>query len=138
MRAAGASLKSQTQLEEVFRNSRDAMEVIVRDVRSGREVPVEIKSVGTSTVINPAGRSLGLLTETAFYGGEPALKVTGMDPNSPARRSIEPGLLILKVDGRAVGKPNELKAAVQRSRGQIEIEVVDPQDRRIRTIRVRL
>ena len=34
MRAAGAALESQAQLEDAFRNSRGALEVIVRDVRS--------------------------------------------------------------------------------------------------------
>ena len=138
MKAAGTSLEGQAQLEKAYRESRGALEVTVRDIRSGRDVRIDIPSGGTPAR-NRNARSLGVVTETAFYGGEAALKVTQVDPKSPAQQSgIAPGLLILKVDGRAVGKPDELKDAVQRSRGQIELEIVDPQDRRERTVRVRL
>lgn len=140
MTAAGTALESQAQLENAFRSSRGALVVTVRDVRTGRELPVEIESGGISAGRDiPGGRSLGVVTETAFYGGEAALKVTQVEANSPAQQAaIAPGLLILKVNGRSVGKPEELSDAVRRVRGQIELLVVDPQDRRERTVRVRL
>jgi membrane-associated protease RseP (regulator of RpoE activity) len=138
MTAAGASLESQAQLEELFRNARGTMEVIVRDIRSGRDVKVQIEAGGRPEVI-PSAQTLGVVTETAFYGGNAALKVTRIVPDSPALlQGIVPGLLILKAGGKAVGKPEELTDVVERTRGQLELVVVDPKDRRERKIQISL
>ena len=83
--------------------------------------------------------SLGIETELAFYNGEAALKVTRVDPDSPAQRSgIAPGLLILKADGERLASPQALREAERESRGSLQLEVVDPRERRERRVRVEL
>ncbi|KAA5543157.1 PDZ domain-containing protein [Roseiconus nitratireducens] len=133
-------LRSEAELAEAFRNRRGSFSLTVRDVRSGRDVLVPIDAEAPANS-NPDGRMqpLGATTELAFYSGNAAVKVTAVAPGSPAQRSgLTPGLLILTANGRPIESPKALAEAEQESRGQLTLEVVDPKDRRQRTLRVSL
>jgi hypothetical protein len=136
----GSGLSSQQQLEEAFRISVGKLTVTVRDIRTDREVLVEVDARG-GAVLRPNGiaKPLGIETEVAFYDGEAVLKVTLVDPDSPAQRSgIVPGLLILKAGGKPLASPKALREAERQSRGSLQLEVVDPRERRERRVRVDL
>ena len=130
-------LQSQQQLDDAYLNSREKFSLTVRDVRSGRDVLVNVAADASST---PQGtKSLGVTTELAFFGGQPAVKVTAVDAGSPAQRAgISVGLLILKANGTPVTSPQLLTDAEQKSRGQLQLQVVDPKDRRERAVQVSL
>jgi hypothetical protein len=49
-----------------------------------------------------------------------------------------PGLLILKADGDSLADPDALRDAERKSRGSLQLEVVDPRERRVRRVRVEL
>ena len=89
---------------------------------------------------NPRGpKSLGVKTELAFYGGEPAVKVTAVTPGSPAQLAgITVGLLILEANGTPVTSPEVLTGAEQGSRGRLQLQVFDPKDRRERSVQISL
>ncbi|TWU33830.1 PDZ domain-containing protein [Novipirellula artificiosorum] len=138
-------LSSEQQLQDAVRNSGGTLLLTVHDVRSGRDVDVEVESVGVS--LDPNLRSgmadklqpLGVTTELAFYGGEAVVKVTDVKLGSPAQLAgIAVGLLIVKANGKPVSSPEVLRDAEVASRGSLELEIVDPSDRRQRVVQVRL
>ncbi len=136
--ADGIALESQEQLSIAFRRSRGALPVTVRDVRSGREVVVNVENVAAAGSEKPR-QELGVTSELAFYGGEAAVKVTKVQPNSPAQRAgIVPGLLILKANGKAVSSPAELQNAEKASRRNLELQIVDPKEKRERLVQITL
>jgi hypothetical protein len=139
------ALSSEQQLQDAVRNSRGKLALTVRDVRSGRDVVVDVESVGVS--LDPNLRPgmvaklqpLGVTTALAFYDGEPAVKVTDVKAGSAAQRAgIAAGLLIVKANGKPVTSPEVLRDAEAASRGSLELEIVDPSDRRQRVVQVRL
>ena len=100
----------------------------MRDTRTGRDVPVEVK-IGGPEAASPApipadtpiqtgaGRKLGAVTELVFYDVNPAVKVTEVEPNSPAARAgIEPGDIIIEANGTPVLHPKTLDEVVRKSR----------------------
>ncbi len=130
-------LQSQSQLEQSYRDARGQFALTVRDVRSGRDVLVNVEAAPEMS--KPANEPLGITSELAFYSGEPALKVTAVTPNSPAQRAgIKEGILILKANGAAVSKPEALESTAKSSQGRLELQIVDPKDRREQTVRVSL
>jgi S1-C subfamily serine protease len=113
--------------------------VLVRDVRGGDDVPVEVKirpsgSLGQSREQprneSPApgtADSLGLATELAFYQGEAAVRITGVERGSlAARAGLQMGWLILAADDKPVMHPDELKAAEKSGSRQLRLRVADP------------
>jgi S1-C subfamily serine protease len=114
--------------------------ILVRDVRGGEDVPVEVKTrpIGAgeqprerpqseSPASTGAGDALGIATELAFYKGEAAVRITGVDRGSPAARAgLQAGLLILAVDGKPVMHPDELKAAEKSNANRLRLRVADP------------
>ena len=135
-------LESQQQLEEIYQRSPRGIALTVRDVRSGREVDVNVEPAG-STSSAPADRGrmqpLGAKTKLAFYDGNPALEISEVEANSPASRAgLQSGLLILEANGKAVGSAEELEAAERDSQGRLNLRVVDPQTKRVQTVRVSL
>ncbi len=135
------ALESQQQLEDIYRRSPRGMALTVRDVRSGREVDVNVaaSSATTSTGAAEQMQPLGTKTKLAFYQGKPALEITDVEANSPAARAgLQSGLLILEANGKAVGSAEDLEAAERASRGRLELRVVNPKEGRDRTVRVSL
>ncbi len=69
----GSRLSSQQQLDEAFRASAGTLAVTVRDIRTNREVQVEVDARGGAPLAPwGTGKTLGVETEIAFYNGEPA------------------------------------------------------------------
>jgi membrane-associated protease RseP (regulator of RpoE activity) len=135
-------LESQQQLEEIYQRSPRGIALTVRDVRSGREVDVNVEPAG-STSSAPADRSrmqpLGAKTKLAFFKGNPALEISDVEANSPAARAgLQSGLLILEANGKSVESAEDLEAAERASRGQLELRVADPKSGRDQTVRIRL
>ncbi|MCO8124465.1 PDZ domain-containing protein [Stieleria sp. TO1_6] len=134
------ALESESQLATAYRDSRGEFSLTVRDVRTGRDVLVQVAAGSPGTA--PSNREmqpLGATTELAFYDGQAVVKVTEVTPNSPAARSgLKAGLLILKANGTLIESPKDLTAAEQASRGRMELVVVDPKEKRERTVRVSL
>ena len=134
-------LESEEQLENVFRRSSRGITLTVRDVRSGRDVEVDVNAAAADVPIARKGgmRSLGVATKLAFFGGEPALEITNVDPGSPAQQAgITSGLLITQANGKKVSSPEELQTAERESRGRLELQLIDPKERREQTVRVEL
>lgn len=113
--------------------------LLIRDVRGGDDVPVEVKIRPTNTAEQsqekpqnepPASGSadaLGLTTELAFYQGEAAVRITGVERGSPAARAgLQVGWLILAVDGKPTLHPNDLKEIERSSAGRFRLRVGDP------------
>ena len=138
-------LKSEAQLADAYRKSGGKFALTVRNVRSGRDVLVDVETNAIRVDDAPnLGRNrktepLGVTAELAFYGGEAAVKVTKVKPGSPAARAgITAGILILKANGKSVANPKELDEAERVSRGKLELNVVDPSNRKERVVKVAL
>jgi S1-C subfamily serine protease len=124
--------------------------LVVRDVRTGNEVPVEVTALGGRSTIDNEGPSptrpntetgtadqLGLVTELAFYNEEAAVKVIEVRPGSPASRAgLRPGWIILKANDTPVLHPNDLAKAEENSGGRLTLRVVDPSNDRQSTINI--
>jgi hypothetical protein len=139
VQANDVALTDARRFDNVIRESQGKLTVVVRDVRTGREVPV---SVPMNLAMKPSisgGRELGLTTELAFFQGEPALKVTAVEAHSPAEQAgIRVGLLILQADGAALQKPEALTEAGRNATGPIVLKTYDPSARREGSVTVDL
>ncbi len=146
VKANGVALKSPEQLSAEFRNGNGTLTLTVRDVRTGRDVPVVIESAPSASRPSavtrervPGSKRLGVTTELAFYDGEAVVKVTEVEKDSPADRAgIRAGLLILKANGNRILHPDKLVEAERGARGNLRLQVVDPQDRQERVVEVDL
>jgi len=134
--ANGAPLTGPEQLGNALRKSGPILTLTVRDSRTSKNVAVDVAVGGpatpstTTAVVPPTGESsgsLGAVTELAFYDVDPAVKVTEVDPGSPAARAgLVPGVLILEADGKPILHPNDLTAALRSSTGTLRLTIVDP------------
>jgi S1-C subfamily serine protease len=151
--ANGVAITSPEQLATALRKSGSTLTLVIRDVRSGRDTSVRVDFGGPqpeSPVPAPAanppvseggsgGGRLGAVTELAFYDAEAAVKITEVEPNSPAARAgLQPGLIILQANGTPVLHPNELNEAVRKSGASVKLTVVDPRAGRKGTVTVDL
>ena len=136
--ANGVPVTGVEVLSAVVKKSGPSLTVTVRDTRSGRDVPVEVKvggpNAGTTSPIPAdtpiqagAGRRFGAVTELVFYDVNPAVKVTEVEPGgSAARAGIEPGDIIIEGNGTPVLHPKTLDELVRRSPAVLKLQVVDP------------
>jgi S1-C subfamily serine protease len=120
----------------------------VRDVRSGREVPIEAEANSLresprdrdlprdeppAPANAPPADRLGLSIELTFYEAEAAVRVVAVKPGSPASRAgVRPGAIILKANNAAVMHPDDLAKAA--ASGRVTLVVVDPATERQSTI----
>jgi serine protease Do len=136
--ANGVAVTGVEVLSAVLKKSGPSLTLTVRNTRTGRDEPVEVKIGGpesaTPTPV-PAdtsgeigtGRKLGAVTELVFYDVNPAVKVTEVEPNSPAARAgIEPGDIIVEANGTPVLHPKTLEELVRKSPPALKLQVVDP------------
>jgi S1-C subfamily serine protease len=158
--ANGAPITGAEQLSATFRKSGPSLMLTVRDTRTGKEVPVEVQISGRSPNHRPlpfplpspganrpvpsstAGGSrnrLGAVTEFTLYDVEAAVKVTEVEPGSPADRAgIKPGMIIQAANGKTVLHPSELAEVVRQSPAALELSIVDPSSGRKGTVKVNL
>jgi S1-C subfamily serine protease len=148
--ANGVPITSAETLSATLRKSAASITLTVRDTRTGRDVPVEVK-LGGPGAANPApipadaqiptaaGRRLGAVTEMVFYDIDPAVKVTEVEAGSPAAAAgIIPGTVIVAANGKPVLHPKELEELVRNSGPTLSLTVVDPRTRDKSNIDVRL
>jgi len=148
--ANGVPITGVEVLSSVVHKSGPTLTVTVRDTRSGRDVPVEIK-IGSADVASPtpipadtpipsdAGRKLGAVTELVFYDVNPAVKVTEIEPGSPAARAgIEPGDIIVEANGTPTLHPKTLDEVVRKSPSTLKLTVIDPRSNKKTAVQVDL
>jgi S1-C subfamily serine protease len=148
--ANGVPITGAETLSAMLRKSAASITLTVRDTRSGRDVPVEVKLSGQGAA-NPApipadaqvpaaaGRRLGAVTEVIFYDVDPAVKVTEVEAGSPAAAAgIVPGTVIVAANGKAVLHPRELDEAVRNSGPKLTLTLVDVRTRNKSNVEIRL
>jgi serine protease Do len=148
--ANGVSITGAEALGAMLRKSGDSITLTVRDTRTGRDVPVEVK-LSSQAAANPApiptdariptagGRKLGAVTELVFFDIDPAVKVTEVEAGSPAAvAGIAPGTVIVAANGKPVMHPKELEDAVRNSGPKLTLTVADPRTRERALVEVRL
>lgn len=143
--ADGSALTGPEQLASALRKSGPVLTLSVRDSRTGREVPVKVTIPGAKLAEAPEaapnappGR-LGAVTELAFYDSEAAVKVTEVEPGSPAARAgLTTGLIIMQANDKPILHPDDLAAAIRAASGAVRLSVVDPRSRQKSTITVDL
>jgi serine protease Do len=148
--ANGVPITGVEVLSSVVHKSGPTLTVTVRDTRTGRDVPVEIK-IGSTDTENPtpvpadaptqpgAGRKLGAVTELVFYDVNPAVKVTEVEPGSPAARAgIEPGDIIVEANGTPTLHPKTLDEVVRKSASTLKLTVIDPRTNKKTPVEVNL
>jgi serine protease Do len=137
-------------LSAALRKSGPDLRLTVRDTRTGRDTPVEVPLGGPAAVAPPqvptnapvptgGGRRLGVVGEVVFYDTEPAVKVTEVEPGSPAARAgITPGLLIIEANGTPTLHPNTLNEVVGKSGSSLKLTVIDPRGNTRKSLDVNL
>lgn len=138
--ANGAPITGPEQLAGALRKSGPTLTLTVRDSRTGRDTPVEV-AIGGAKPANPlpgdvaggveagTGKSakLGAVTELTFYNVEAAVRITEIEPGSPAERAgLRTGMIILEANGKLMLHPNELIEAVRNSGSTLKLMTVDP------------
>ena len=148
--ANGVPITGVEVLSSVVHKSGPTLTVTVRNVRNGTDVPVPIKIGGADadnatpvpadTPIQPeAGRKLGAVTELVFYDVNPAVKVTEVEPGSPAARAgIEPGDIIVEANGTPTLHPKTLDEVVRKSSATLKLTVIDPRNNKKTPVEVNL
>ena len=141
--ANGVKVGNQEQLVEQLNKSDGRLMLTVRDVRTGKDTPVEVKWTpamrGNTPGRNLANRNLGVKTEVAFFNGNAALKVVDVADGSPAQRAgIVAGEIILAGNDNPLPKPADLINAERLSNGILNLRVVEPKTRAERDVRVDL
>jgi S1-C subfamily serine protease len=139
--ANGAPVTAIEQFGAALRKSGPTLSLVIRDTRSGRDVPVEVQLGGpaSSTPVTVpdepparagAARGLGAVTELFFYDADPAVKVSEVERGSPAARAgLKPGDVILQANGTPILHPNTLNEIVGKSGSVLKLVVVDPTTR---------
>jgi serine protease Do len=137
-------------LSSVLRKSGGSVTLTIRDTRTGRDMPVEVKFAGQDSakpapipdeaqIPAGAGRKLGAVTELVFYDIDPAAKVTEVQPGSPAAvAGISPGDVIVEANGTPVLHPKTLDEVVRNSGPVLKLTVVNPRTRQKSAVEVRL
>jgi serine protease Do len=148
--ANGVPITGAEALSAVVRKSGPTLTLTVRDIRNGKDTPVEVKLGGeepgsvTSSPATPsaptgAGRRLGAVTELAFYDVDPAVKVTEVEPGGAAAQAgIEAGDVIIEANGSPVMHPKELDEAVRKSGPTLKLMVVGAGSRQKTAVLVKL
>ncbi|OJW14397.1 MAG: hypothetical protein BGO49_28740 [Planctomycetales bacterium 71-10] len=149
--AAGVRLVDEASLKEaVDRAIGETLTVTVRDVRSGKDVPVEVEigkptsGVGTSPIPRPepepepspspsptpgagaTSRSIGLTVKPGTADLLPVVKVAAVAPGSPAEKAgLEVGDAIVGVNDRVVFAPDILEEALKAAGPSFTLTVLD-------------
>ena len=140
--AAGARLSRPEQLDAAIRRTDGKLSITVRDIRTGKNVPVEVQWDADMRANEDSTRraDLGVTGELAFLSGEEVVKVTQVAAQSPAARAgLAPGWLILSVDGIPATSPDRLTELVRAAAvDRVVLEVHNPDNNQRRTVRVDL
>ena len=148
--ANGIPTTGPEQLLGALRKSGPTLTLTVRDSRTGRDTPVEVKLAESKAatpsnpveVETPLGNSdgkLGAVTELAFHDDDFAVKITEVEPGSAAAKAgLRPGILIVAANGKPVLHPNDLNDAARKSKGPLKLTVVEPNSGKKANVEVNL
>lgn len=144
--AGGIRLNDETQLDQAVAKAGDVLTVTVRDVRSGKDIPVEVALGGASSPApttptpGPASapspsptpgagatsRSIGLTVKPGTADLLPVVKVAAVAPGSPAEKAgLEVGDAIVGVNDRVVFAPDILEEALKAAGPSFTLTVLD-------------
>lgn len=136
--ANGQAVTGAEQLSAALRKSGATLSLSVRDSRTGRNTPVEVKLSDSKPEITlPGGplntdsgiknSKLGAVTELAFYNIEAAVQITEIERGGAAERAgLRVGTLILEANGKPVLHPNTLKEIIRNSGATVKLKIVEP------------
>ncbi|WP_165066154.1 PDZ domain-containing protein [Paludisphaera rhizosphaerae] len=147
--AGGIALNDQARLQEALNAAGEKIVVSVRDVRSGRDVPVEV-ALGAAPVPSPSpsptptptpgpapsnpaptgggltAQSFGLTVKPGTADLLPVVKVAAVAPGSPAEKAgLEVGDAIVGVDDRVVFAPDLFEQALKSVGSSFTLTVLD-------------
>jgi S1-C subfamily serine protease len=135
--ADGSPLAGPEQLAAALRKGGPVVELLVRDTRSGKDVPVPVRFDAAAPTPSPMPRpkpspagpgtesGIGAATELVFLDTEVAVKVTAVTPGGPAARAgLEPGDVIVEAAGKPVLHPDELAEAAKQATGTLQLTVL--------------
>jgi S1-C subfamily serine protease len=123
------------QLTEVINKSSPAVTLAVLNVRNGQKADVKV-NVGGVAAASPSQprpepapappRSLGIKTEQVRIGPRTAVRITVVQPGSPAEKAgIERGDVIVEAGGALTSDTRQLEAAIQSSGPVLGLKVRD-------------
>lgn len=154
--AGGIALNDPARLQEAVDAAGPKLVVSVRDVRTGRDVPVEV-ALGTApaapapaptspapTPAGPAGagvssRSFGLTVKPGTADLLPVVKVAAVAAGSPAEKAgLEVGDAIVGVDDRVVFAPDLFEEALKSVGSTFTLTVLDVKTGKKTPVRVDL
>jgi S1-C subfamily serine protease len=157
--ANGAALNDLPGLIKALQDGGGRLTLDVLDVRSGKAVPVEVDMAGAEQAeippaepapapgrpapapvpAGPRARSLGIGAEPVALGLRTALKVTAVEPGSPAQKAgLEPGDVIVDADGLPVSSAESLAAALRRAGPTLTLTVRDTRSNKDTPVEVAL
>jgi S1-C subfamily serine protease len=135
--ADGKPLAGPEQLAAALRKGGPVVELLVRDTRTGKDVPVPVRFGSATPSPAPMARpkpapagpgtesGIGAATELVFLDTEVAVKVTAVTPGGPAARAgLEPGDVIVEAAGKPVLHPDELAEAAKQATGTLQLTVL--------------
>jgi S1-C subfamily serine protease len=122
-------------LDQVVRGSGADLTVVVRDSRTGRNVPVSVALAAPAPAA--PSRSLGVSIEPVRAGNRAGLRVTALEPGGAAQKAgIEVGDVLLEAGGKALDSPQVLSQAVVGSGPELTITVADSRTGRAVPVKV--
>jgi S1-C subfamily serine protease len=149
----GVPVTGQEQLDSLSR-TKPVLSLHVVDVNSGRVAQIELKVEAVAgnapttptSPLNPAPsepsaptRSLGLAAEPVTISQRTAMKITRVEPNSPAAKAgLEVNDVIVEANGQAVTGTEQLSSAVRKSGSTLTLTVRDSRTGRNTPVEVAL
>ena len=150
--ADNAPTTSADQLNAAVRKAGAVLTLSVRNVRTGRNVPVEVAlgkpnldpqapSSSPKPSNPPAGKpgALGAVTVETTVNQIPAVKVTRVEPGSPADKAgLEPGDVITAVNDVVILSADQFDETIQKSGPTLTLTVVDVKSGKKTPVKVNL
>lgn len=150
--ANGSAITSAEQLADSAKE-KTAILLHVVDVNSGRVAQIELRvektvagnvapageeAPGSAPPVSP-GRSLGVMAEPVTIGARTAMKVTRVEPDSPAAKAgLEVNDVIVDANGQPVTGVEQLTAAIRKSGPTLMLTVRDTRTGRNTPVKVEL
>ncbi len=141
-------VSDEQQFAQALPRRAGTLTLVVRDVRSGREVPIEVRALGTDSQSAPmdrpadppttdAANGWGIQGEVTFFNAEAAVRVVRVTPNSPADRAgIQPGMILVMANGQPILHPDDLSKLPLGNGDRVEFRGVNPATNREFTVEV--
>jgi len=135
--ADGLPVSSPTSLMRALNEATGSLTLTIRDVKSGKNTPIEIPVGGAAPAapanapVQPKVPGIGLVADPIFVGGRVALKVTEVQPGSPAAKAgFEPGDVIAAVNDRSVDSVDQIVAVAKKMGPKLKVTVLDIRTRK--------